>query len=170
MQGVIEWPVLRSVKHVQKFLGLANYYRWFVKDFAKIAKLLHKMMRKEIKWCWGKRQQKVFKKLKERFTTEPVLVIPDLDKEIRVKVDMSDFVMNRVLSMRCKDGKQRLVAYISKLLNRAERNYEIHDKKILAIIQRLEAQRYFLEEVKDWFEIQTDHKNLEYFMKAQKLN
>ena len=63
------------------------------------------MMRKEIKWCWGKRQQKVFKKLKERFTTEPVLVIPDLDKEIRVKVDMSDFVMNRVLSMRCKDGK-----------------------------------------------------------------
>ena len=63
------------------------------------------MMRKEIKWWWGKRQQKVFKKLKERFTTEPVLVIPDLDKEIRVKVDMSDFVMNRVLSMRCKDGK-----------------------------------------------------------------
>ena len=105
VQGVIEWLVPKSVKDVQKFLGLANYYRWFVKDFAKIAKLLHKMMRKEIKWCWGKRQQKVFKKLKERFTTEPVLVIPDLDKEIRVKVDMSDFVMNRVLSMRCKDGK-----------------------------------------------------------------
>jgi len=49
VQGVIEWPVLRSVKDVQKFLGLANYYRQFVKDFAKIAKPLHEMMRKEMK-------------------------------------------------------------------------------------------------------------------------
>ena len=49
VQGVIEWPVPKSVKDVQKFLGLANYYRWFVKDFAKIARPLHEMMRKEIK-------------------------------------------------------------------------------------------------------------------------
>jgi len=55
MQGVIEWPVPRNVKDVQKFLGLANYYRWFVKDFAKIAKPLHEMMRKEMKWSWGER-------------------------------------------------------------------------------------------------------------------
>ena len=50
VQRVIEWPVPRSVKDVQKFLGLANYYRWFVKDFAKIAKPLHEIMRKETKW------------------------------------------------------------------------------------------------------------------------
>jgi len=50
MQGVIEWLVPRNVKDVQKFLGLANYYRWFVKDFAKIAKPLHEMMRKKMKW------------------------------------------------------------------------------------------------------------------------
>ena len=49
VQGVIEWLVPKSVKDMQKFLGLANYYRWFVKDFAKIAKLLHEMMRKENK-------------------------------------------------------------------------------------------------------------------------
>ena len=55
MQGVIEWPVPRNVKDVQKFLGLANYYRWFVKDFAKIAKPLHEIMRKEMKWSWGER-------------------------------------------------------------------------------------------------------------------
>jgi len=55
VQGVIEWPVPRNVKDVQKFLGLANYYRWFVKDFAKIAKPLHEMMRKEMKWSWGER-------------------------------------------------------------------------------------------------------------------
>ena len=49
VQGVVEWPVPKSVKNVQKFLGLANYYRWFIKDFAKIAKLLHEMTRKENK-------------------------------------------------------------------------------------------------------------------------
>ena len=105
VQGVIEWPVPRSVKNVQKFLGLANYYKWFVKDFTKIAKPLHKIMRKETKWNWGKRQQKVFKELKKRFTTEPVLVTPDLDKEMRVEADVSDFVTGGVLSMKCKDKR-----------------------------------------------------------------
>jgi len=56
MQRVIEWPVPKSVKDMQKFLGLANYYRWFVKDFAKIARPLHEMMRKENKWSWRERQ------------------------------------------------------------------------------------------------------------------
>ena len=56
VQGVIEWSVPRSIKDVQKFLGLANYYRQFVKDFAKIAKSLHEMMRKENKWNWEERQ------------------------------------------------------------------------------------------------------------------
>ena len=55
VQGVIEWLVLKSIKDVQKFLRLANYYRRFVKDFAKIARLLHEMTRKENKWNWGER-------------------------------------------------------------------------------------------------------------------
>jgi len=55
VQGVVDWPVSKSVKDVQKFLGLANYYRQFVKDFAKIAKPLHEMTRKEIKWNWGEK-------------------------------------------------------------------------------------------------------------------
>jgi len=153
VQGVIEWPVPKSVKDVQKFLGLANYYRWFVKDFAKIAKLLHEMTRKEMKWSWGERQQKAFEKLKERFTTEPVLVTPDLDKEMRVEADVSDFATGGVLSMKYKDERWRPVAYISKLLNKAERNYEIHNKEMLAIIWCLEAWRHFLEGAKDQFEI-----------------
>ena len=136
----------------------------------KIVRPLHKMMRKEIKWSWEERQQKVFEELKERFTTELVLVMPDLDREMRVEADASDFVIGEVLSMKCEDEKWRPVTYISKLLNEAERNYEIHDKKILAIIQCLKVWRYFLEGVKDQFEIWTDYKNLEYFMKAQKLN
>jgi len=139
VQGVIEWPVPRSVKDMQKFLGLANYYRWFVKNFAKIAKPLYEMMRKEMKWSWGERQQRSFEELKERFMTEPVLVTPDLDKEMRVEVDASDFAMKEVLLMKCENEKWRPVAYISKSLNEAERNYKIHDKEILAIIQYLEV-------------------------------
>jgi len=127
------------VKDVQKFLGLANYYRWFVKDFAKIERPLHEITRKENKWSWGERQQKAFEELKKRFMTEPVLVTPDLNKKMRVEVDASDFAMGEVLSMRCKDEKWRPVAYISKSLNEAERNYEIHDKEMLAIIWYLEG-------------------------------
>ena len=149
VQGVVEWPVPKSVKDVQKFLGLANYYRWFVKDFAKIAKPLHEMTRKETKWSWGERQQKAFEELKERFITEPVLVTPDLDREMRVEADASDFAMGGVLSMKCKDERWRPVAYISKSLNEVKRNYEIHDKEMLAIIRCLEAWRYFLEGAKD---------------------
>jgi len=73
------------------------------------------------------------------FTTEPILAIPDIDREIRVEVDASDYAIEGVLSMKCEDGKWRLVAFISKLLNTMERNYEIHDKEMLAVIRCLEA-------------------------------
>ena len=105
VQGVIEWPVLRNIKDVQKFLGLANYYRWFVKDFATIAKLLHEITRKDKKWNWEERQQKAFEELKKRFMTEPVLVTPDLDREMRVEADMSDFATGGILSMKYEDEK-----------------------------------------------------------------
>ena len=105
VQGVIEWPVPKSMKDVQKFLGLANYYRRFVKDFAIIAKPLHEMTRKNRKWNWGERQQKAFEELKKRFMIELVLVTPDLDKEMRVEADVSDFATGGVLSMKCEDEK-----------------------------------------------------------------
>jgi len=76
-----------------------------VKDFAKIAKPLHKMTRKEMKWSWGERQQKAFEELKERFTMEPVLATPDLDREMRVEADASDFVTGGVLLIKCGDEK-----------------------------------------------------------------
>jgi len=91
----------------------------------------------------------VFEELKERFTMEPVLVIPDLNREMRVETDALDFVTGEVLSMKCEDEKWRPVAYISKSLNEAEKNYEIHDKEMLAIIWCLEAWRHFLEGAKN---------------------
>jgi len=76
----------------------------------------------------------VFKKLKEVFTTELVLAIPDLDKEMQVEADASDYATGGVLSTKCENRKWRLVAFISKLLNAMEQNYKIHDKEILAVI------------------------------------
>ena len=160
VQKVVDWPVPRSMKDMQMFLGLANYYRQFVKDFARVVKLLYKMMRKDVKWNWGERQQKAFEKLKKRFTTESVLVTPDLDKEIRVEVNVSYFAMGGVLFIKYKNEKQRLVAYISKLLNEAKRNYKIHNKEMLAIIRHLEVWRHFLEGAKSEFEIWIDYKTL----------
>ena len=84
---------------------------------------------------------------------ELVLVTPDLDKEMRVEVDISDFAMGGVLSIKCEDERQRPVAYISKLLNEAEMNYKIHNKKMLAIIWCLEVWRHFLEGAKGQFKI-----------------
>ena len=134
---VLEWPRPKMVKEVQKFLELANYYRRFVKDFAKLAKLLHKLVRKDEKWNWGEEQETVFKKLKMIFTMRLVLVASDLDKEIRVKVDASKYAIGEVLLIKYEDEKQRPVAFISKSLNKAERNYEIYNREMLVIIMYL---------------------------------
>ena len=75
----------------------------------------------------------------------PVLGVPDLDKEIRVEVDTSEYVIGEVLLMKCEDKKQRPVAFISKSLNEAERNYEVHDREMLVIIRCLEEWRHLLE-------------------------
>ena len=100
----------------------------------------------------------------------PVLVAPDLDKEFRVETDVLNYTIEGVLSIKCSDKLWRLVAFISKLLSDTERNYKIHDKEMLAVVRCLKAQRYFLEGTPTKFKIWTDHKNLKYFMKVQKLN
>ena len=170
VRGILDWPTLKCVKNVQKFLELANYYCQFIQDFTSIARPLHDTVKKDRKWEWTEKQKEAFKKLKEKFTQEPVLAAPDLDKKIRMEVDASDYTMGGLLLMECEDGKWRPVAFLSKSLNEIERNYEIYDKEMLAIIRELENWRYLLEGMQFKFEIWTDHKNLEYFMRAQKLN
>ena len=139
VEGVLNWPIPRNVKEVQKFLGLANYYRRFIKNFVRIAAPLHVLVRKEQKWKWEQEQEEAFEKLKVVFTTEPVLAIPDINREMRVEADISDYAIGGVLLTKCEDGKWRPVAFISKSLNATERNYEIHDKEMLAVIRCLEA-------------------------------
>ena len=88
VEEVLNWLAPRNIKEVQKFLGLANYYRRFIKDFARIAAPLHVLVRKEQKWKLEKKQEEVFEKLKVVFTIEPILAIPDINREIRVEADV----------------------------------------------------------------------------------
>ena len=87
-----------------KFSGLANYYQQFIKDFTSIARPLHDLVKKDQKWDWTKNQEKVFIELKERFTKEPVLVVLDLDKKIRMEVNALEYTIGEVLSMECENG------------------------------------------------------------------
>jgi len=164
VKGVLEWPMPKCVKDVQKFLGLANYYCRFIEGFATVARPLHNLVKKDKKWDWIERQEKTFKELKEQFTKELVLAAPDIDKKMRMEVDASDYATGGVLSMECEDRLWRPVTFLSKSLNETERNYEIHDKEMLAIVRGLEAWKHLLEGVQYKFEIWMDHKNLEYFM------
>ena len=128
------------------------------------------MVRKDQKWEWTEKQEEAFKELKEKFTKELVLAVLDLDKKMRIEVDALDYAIGGILFMECKDGRWRPVAFLLKSLNVTEKNYEIHNKEMLAVIRGLENWKYLLEGTKFKFKVWTDHKNLEYFMKAQKLD
>jgi len=103
VDGVLSWPEPRNVKDVRKFLGLANYYRRFIKNFAQIARPINMLTRKDVKWQWEEEQQKVFDKLKRVFTTKPVLVAPDLDKEFSIEANASNYATGGILSMKGSD-------------------------------------------------------------------
>ena len=170
INGILSQLEPKNVKDVRKFLDLANYYRRFIKNFAQIARPMNMLMRKDVKWQWRKEQQKTFDELKVIFITRLVLAAPDSDKKFRVEADALNYTTGGVLSMKYSDELWRLVIFIFKSLSNTKRNYEIHDKKMLAVVRCLEAQRYFLERMTMKFEIWTDHKNFEYFIKVQKLN
>ena len=103
VKGVLEWLTPKYVKDVQKFLGLANYYCRFIEGFASIARPLYDLVKKDKKWEWAEKEERAFGELKRKFTEEPVLVAPDLDKKMRMEVDTSDYATRGVLSMECED-------------------------------------------------------------------
>jgi len=104
-------------------------------------------------------------------TTAPILASPQDSEPFHIKANSSDFASRAVLSQQLpREEKWHPVAFYSKSLSPVEQNYEIHDKEMLAIIYTLEEWRHFLEGAWHLVEIWTDHKNLEYFMTAKKLN
>ena len=169
VEGVTGWPTPTKVKHVQAFLGLANFYRRFIKDFAKLARPLTMLTCKGVVWQWGDEQEKAFQALKDAFTSAPILQIPNETAPYRLETDSSDFATGAVLEQIGDDKLWHPVAYYSKSLNEHERNYEIYDKELLAIIRGLEEYRHYLEGHPEPFEIWSDHLNLTYFRQAQKL-
>jgi len=105
VDGMLSWPQPKNMKDIRKFLGLANYYRRFIKDFSQVARPMNVLTQKAERWQWEKAQQKAFNKLKRIFTSKLVLVAPDLDKEFRVEADASNYATEGVLSMKCSDKK-----------------------------------------------------------------
>jgi transposase InsO family protein len=169
--GVADWPAPTNKKEVQSFLGFANFYRRFIQDFSHHARPLFDLTKKEVKWKWTEEEQSAFDSLKGAVTSAPILASPDSSRSFRIEADSSDFATGAVLSQQSLvDNKWHPVAFLSKSLSPVERNYEIHDKEMLAIIRAMEEWRHFLEGAEHQFEVWTDHKNLEYFMTAKKLN
>jgi len=169
--GVREWPTPENKMDIQAFLGFINFYRRFIRDFSAKARPLFDLTRSKQVWTWSGREQTAFEDLKMAVTTAPVLMSPQDSEPFRVEADSSDFATGAVLSQQSTtDGKWHPIAFYSKSLSSVERNYKIHDKEMLAIIRALEEWRHFLEGATHPVEIWTDHKNLEYFMTAKKLN
>lgn len=170
VEGVQQWPIPRKVKEVQSFLGFCNFYRRFIKDFSKIARPLFDLTHKEHLWDWTTKCQEAFDELKAVFISAPLLVMPDTLQPFRIECDASDYATGAVLSQQQQDELWHPAAYLSKSLNDAERNYDIYDKELLAVIRALEAWRHYLEGCRHTIEVWTDHRNLEYFRTAQKLS
>jgi hypothetical protein len=142
--GIKNWPIPTKVKDVRSFLGFCNFYRPFIRGFTHLARPLNELTRKEAEWSWGERQQVAFDTLKRRVTTEPVLAHPILTDPFELEVDASGFAMGAVLLQKKEDGKKHPIAYYSKTLSAAERNYDVYDLELLAIVNALDHWRPYL--------------------------
>ena len=169
VKAVTTWPTPTTKRELQQFLGFVNFYRRFVKGFAKIAKPLTKLTGKN-EWFWTELQQKAFEELKQEITLERTLIIPKPGRPFRMETDASDFAITAILSQEDDEGKWRPVAFMSKALNDAKRNYEIYDKEMLAIMQGFYEWAHYLKGNDAVTEVLTDHQNLTYFRKPQNLN
>lgn len=157
----------RNVTDVRSFLSFLNFYRRFIKDFSKIARPLHDLEKKDIPFKWGTKQQQSFDTLKQAVTTAPILAHANPDKPYTLETDASDYAYGAILSQKQDDTKEHPVAFLSKSMSLAERNYDIYDKEMLAIVKSLEHWRQYLQGTVDRITILTDHKNLEYFKNAK---
>jgi hypothetical protein len=162
--GVADWPTPSNKKEVQSFISFINFYQRFIPGFSHHARALFDLTMKHVRFIWGLPQEDSFMKLKELVTSAPVLVLPNDDLLFRLEADSSGIATGTVLSQQnVDDNAWHPVTFLSKVLNPVERNYEIHDTEMLAIIQGLEEWRHYLEGARHPVEIWTDHKNLEYF-------
>ena len=168
VEAITSWQAPTSVKGVRSFLGFANFYRRFIKDFSEVTAPLTDLTKHDLPFTWSKAANTAFSRLKELFTTAPILAQFDPDRETIMETDASAWSTGGTLFQFDINGLLRPCAYYSRKNIPAECNYEIYDKEMLAIINCLQEWDAELRSVKE-FQIRTDHKNLEYFMTVRKL-
>ncbi|KAK3520772.1 hypothetical protein QTP70_032340 [Hemibagrus guttatus] len=170
--AVRDWPTPTSVKELQQFLGFANFYRWFIKDYSSITSPLTNLLRNKPKaLTWTPATTQAFDTLKKSFTIAPLLVHPDPELPFVVEVNASTTGVGAVLSQ--QQGNPRKLhpcAFFSRKLNPAEVNYDIGNRELLTVKLALEEWRHWLEGAKHPFTVLTEHKNLEYLWAAKSLD
>src|SRR3954468_22904576 len=163
IEAVINWERPSNVSEVRSFLGLAGYYRRFIKGFSQLALPMTRLTRKECPYDWDSGCEQSFMGLKERLTTAPVLIVPDPNKSYEVFCDASKKGLGGVLM---QDGQ--VVAYTSRQLKVHEENYPTHDLELAAVVFTLKVWRHYLYGVH--FEMFSDHKSLKYLFDQKELN
>ncbi|KAJ9519493.1 hypothetical protein QJQ45_000590 [Haematococcus lacustris] len=146
--AVQSWPIPKTVHDVRSFLGLANYYRRFVKDFSTIAAPLTTLTRadghdKQGVVAWGQAQQSTFDALKQALVSAPILIAPDPSQPYTLRCDASSIGIGAVLSQGTGSA-ERVVAYHSRKLLPAERNYPTHEQELLSLVEALKVWRHYL--------------------------
>uniref|UniRef100_A0A8K9UM86 Gypsy retrotransposon integrase-like protein 1 n=1 Tax=Oncorhynchus mykiss TaxID=8022 RepID=A0A8K9UM86_ONCMY len=171
VQAVIDWPVPKSRVELQRFLGFANFYRRFIRNFGQVAAPLTALTSVKTCFKWSVSAQGAFDLLKNRFTSAPILVTPDVSRQFVVEVDASEVGVGAILSQRSlSDDKVHPCAYFSHRLSPSERNYDVGNRELLAIRLALGEWRQWLEGATVPFVVWTDHRNLEYIRSAKRLN
>ena len=166
VESVREWPVPKTQTEVKSFIGLASYYRRFVKGFADIARPLHQLTEKGKKFRWGDDCQEAFVQLKSRLITAPVLAYPDPQKMFVLDTDASDVGIGAVLSQESDDG-EHVVAYASRALSKEERRYATTKKELLAMVTFTKFFKHYL--LGKEFILRTDHGSLRWLHNFQGL-
>ena len=153
----------KNIKQVQQYLGLCNYYRKFIKDYAKISSPIYQLLHKEVKFEWTKECQDTFEILNKKLTSTPTLRLPDFSKEFTLYTDASGFALGAILSQTDENGNEYVCSYASRLLKNAEVHYGITEKECLAVVWSIKQFRIYLYGKK--FRVVTDHAALSWLMK-----
>ena len=136
IKEVTQWPEPQDKREVWQFLGFCNFYHRFIPGFAWVAKPLTELMGKR-EWKWQEEEKNAFNKLKSKMTNPLTLNISHPNWKMRLETDTSGYAIGGVLSQLQKDNSWRSIAYLSKAMNKTERNYEIYDQELLAIMEGL---------------------------------
>ena len=171
LTAIRDWTAPKTVKAVRSFLGFANYYRLFIKDYADVAKPLTDLTKKGIVFDWSESAEAAFQKLKQCFGEEPVLATYDPGRKTRLEPDASGWAVGGVFNQFDTALQAwRPVAFFSARHSPAECNYDIHDKELLAIVKCMKQWSGELRGLSSAFTILTDHRNLEPFTTKKTLN